>query len=463
MNLQVKGKRNKIYAERGNHRMMDSWRKGLLFQCFGLFILILWACSSWAVEELPPAGKPLTLDQCTAIALKYHPSLQASQATVEASKARVEQALSAYYPQVNFNSSYNTSTSNFTAVGGQVRGAGHSWTFIDIYSSGLYLNQNIYDFGRTSSTVKVNRENVKASEEDLAVRKQTVVLNVKQAYFGVLQTLRLIHVAEETVSQMKQHLGRAQGFYQAGTRPKIDVTKAEVDLANAELGLIRAKNNYQVARVNLNNAMGLRESLTFAIEDSLDFKPVEIRLEEILELSYAQRPEILQLKARQRSQEANVKLAQASYYPTLSGTASYLYRGPEPNDLYWDWTIGATLSIPLFSGFSSPNQVAEARANLRNLQAQQEDLKLNIRLEAEQAFLGLKEADERIRVAEKAVAQAKENFDLATGRYQVGVGSPLEVTDAEVALANARANHIQALYDYKVAEARIEKAMGKIR
>jgi len=405
----------------------------------------------------------LTIDQCTAIALKYHPSLRANQATVEASKARVEQALASYYPQVNATGSYSTSTNNFTAVGGRVATTANSWTFFDLYSAGLSLSQNIYDFGRTSNSVRINRENVKANEEDLNTTKQTVVLNVKQAYFGVLQTLRLIKVAEDTVNQMKQHLQQARGFYEAGTRPKIDVTKAEVDLANAELALIRAKNNYQVARVTLNNALGLRESLAFAIEDILDFKPMEISLEEILKLSYAQRPELLQLKARRRSQEATIKLAQSSYYPTLSGTANYLHRGTEPSDMYWDLSLAAILSVPIFSGFSSPNQVAEARANLRNLQAQEENLKLNIRLEGEQAFLSLKEADERIRVAEKGVAQAQENFELARGRYQVGVGQPLEVTDAEVLLANARANHIQALYDYKVAEARIEKAMGKIR
>jgi len=442
---------------------MHQWRKGGLGHFLSLFILFLLASPASAEEELPPEGKPLTLEQCTGIALKYHPSLRANQATVEASKARVEQALANYYPQVNATGSYSTSTNNFTAVGGRVATTAYSWTFFDLYSAGLSLSQNIYDFGRTSNSVRINRENVKANEEDLNTTKQTVVLNVKQAYFGVLQTLRLIKVAEETVNQMKQHLERARGFYQAGTRPKIDVTKAEVDLANAELGLIRTKNNYQVARVNLNNAMGLREDLTFAIEDILDFKPVEITLEEILKSSYIQRPEMLQLKARQRSQEANIRLAQSSYYPTLSGAASYLYRGTDPGDLYWDWTVGATLSIPLFSGFSSPNQVAEARANLKNLQAQEENLKLNIRLEGEQAFLSLKEAEERIRVAEKGVAQAQENFELATGRYQVGVGQPLEVTDAEVLLANARANHIQALYDYKVAEARIEKAMGKVR
>ena len=90
----------------------------------------------------------------------------------------------------------------------------------------------------------------------------------------------------------------------------------------------------------------------------------------------------------------------------------------------WDWSFGVTLSVPIFSGFSTPNQVAEAKANLRNLEAQEETLRLNIRLEAEQAYLSLKEAMERITVTEKTVDQAKENYDLASGRYQVGVGRP---------------------------------------
>ncbi len=444
--------------------MMYPWRKAVLFYCLSLLIFFL-ACSASAEEELPQPGKPLTLAQCTALALKYHPSLQASQASVLASKARVEEALASYYPQVNAIGNYNNATANFIFLGGTnfSGGVGEKWTFYDSYSAGLSLNQIIYDFGRTSNTVKINRENTRASEQDFVTTKQNVVLNVKQSYYGVLQTLRLIQVAEDTVKQMQDHLAQAQGFYQAGTHPKIDVTKAEVDLANAQLALIQVRNNYQVAQVTLNNALGLRQDLSFAIEDILGIKQLEITIEEILKTAYEQRPEILKLKAQERAQEATIKFAQAGYFPILSGVANYQYRGTGPAPMYWDFSFGATMTVPLFAGFISPSQVSEARANLMNLQAQEEGARQNIRLEADQAYLSLKLANEQVGVTVKQVTQAKENFDLATGRYQVGVGSPLEVTDAEVLLANAKANYITALYNYKVAEAKIEKAMGLVK
>ena len=443
--------------------MKPSGQKWVLWFCF--LLIAAFPGAAPAQEGLPPKGKPLNLEQCVELALKYQPLLQASQASIAAQKARVEQALAAYYPQINFNSTYNTSTTNFSTVGGgAIRSGGNSWSFTDIVSLGPSLNQLIYDFGRTANTVKINRETRSASEQDLQTTIQTVVLNVKQTYYGVLQTLALIKVAEDTLDQNQKRLEQAKGFYEAGTRPKIDVTNAEVNLANVQLSLIRARNNYQVARANLNNAMGLREDLNFAIEESLEFKPKGVALEEILQSAYGRRPEILQIKARQRSQEASVELARSSYYPTLSGNASNLYRTDRPpRDFDWDWSFGVVLTVPIFSGYSTPAQIAEAKANLKNLEAQEETLRQNIRLEAEQAYLSRKEAVERITVTEKTLDQAKENYDLASGRYQVGVGQPLEITDAEVLLANARANHIQALYDFKVAEARIDRAMGLSR
>lgn len=446
---------------KGEDRMKKMRIRGVVV--WGMNLIFLLFCSTWGLAEevLPPPGKPLTLKDCIAIALKYHPSLAANQATVEAQKARVEQALSAYYPQVSFNTSYNANTFNFVGLGGAVRQYTYNWSFVDVFSTGPTLNQTIYDFGRTSNTVRINRENVRASQEDFITAKQTVILNVETAYYSVLQAQYLIDVAQDVVNQTKQHLDQAQGFYQAGTRPKIDVTKAEVDVANAQLALIQARNNFASARVTLNNAMGLRQDLNFAVEKDIEVKPKVTPLEEILQSAYSNRPELLQLKAKQRSQEATIKLAQAGYYPILSGNAQYLVRGFHmPNETTWDMFMGATLTIPIFNGYITPNQIAEARANLRNLQAQEESTRQNIRLEAEQAYLSLKLAIEQIEVTRKSVEQAKENYDLASGRYQVGVGSPLEITDAEVQLANARALNIQAIYGFKTAEARIEKAMG---
>jgi outer membrane protein TolC len=439
-------------------------KRGLAWGFLNSLIFLLLVCSGVASAQevsLPQPGQPLSLNDCVALALRFNPALRSNLATVEAQKARVEQALAAYYPQVNLNTSYNWNTFNYVSLGGAVRTYTYNWTFLDVFAVGPALNLTIYDFGRTSNSVNINRENVKASEQDLVTTRQTVILNVQQAYFGVLQGQRLVEVAKEIVTQTQQHLDQAQGFYQAGTRPKIDVTKAEVDLANAQLALIQANNNFAVAQVTLNNAIGLTQSLTFPVEDTLGFAPREYQLEDIVKTAYDQRPEILQIKAKQRSQEAAVNLARSSYYPILSGNAQYLMRGSHmPNDMTWDMFFGATLSIPIFSGFSSPNQVAEQQANLRNLISQEEALKLNIRLEAEQAYLSQKQAAEQVRVTEKAVGHAQENYELASGRYQVGVGSPLEITDAEIQLATAKANNIQALYNYKVAEAKIERAMG---
>lgn len=124
------------------------------------------------------------------------------------------------------------------------------------------------------------------------------------------------------------------------------------------------------------------------------------------------------------------------------------------------WNAGVALSIPIFSGFLTKYQVSEAKANLNILLANEEALRQNVLLEVQQTYLNLTEAEERIVTAEITVRQARENHEIATGRYAAGVGNPIEVTDAEVALSNAKASQIQALYDYKIAAASIEKAMG---
>lgn len=456
------------FRGKGAKGMIRFWIKwfillALLFRSFGF------PGSAMSEELLHQPGEPVTLQEVKAIALKFHPALRASLELIIAAKAVVEQSLQTYYPNLNFNNTVNAYTTNFTSssspttITGVTSGSRYTWTFNHVYSSGLNFSQTIWDFGRTYHTVEQNQKNVKANEEGLAIARLNVLLTVEQAYYTVLQTQRLIAVAQETVNQAKHHLVQAQGFFDAGRSPKIDVTKAKVDLVNAELNLIQARSNYEVAQVSLNNAMGLRRDLTFTIEDNLAYVPHPITVEEILQAAYANRPEIRQLKAQQAAQEAAIKVAQAANYPILSANASFLNRSVGLDQrFYWDAFAGASFSIPLFNGFLAPNTVAQYRAMLRSLQAQEENTKLGIELEAEQDFLSLRVAEEQIQATQIAVGEAEENFVLATGRYQVGVGSPLEISDAEVLLANARGSYINALYNFKVAEAKIKKAMGLI-
>jgi outer membrane protein TolC len=214
-----------------------------------------------------------------------------------------------------------------------------------------------------------------------------------------------------------------------------------------------------VALASLNNALGIPDAAEYVIEDNLSFQKYTITYDEALEKAYKNRPDLTALIARKAAAEKAVTLAEKGYYPFLTGNAAYARAG-ESFPLNNGWSVGATLSFPIFSGFLTKNQVEEARANLNTIKANEESLRQNILLEVKQAYLGLAEAEERIANAELTVRQATENLEIANGRYAAGVGNPIEVTDAEVSLSNAKTEHIGALYDYRVSRASIEKAIG---
>ncbi len=193
---------------------------------------------------------------------------------------------------------------------------------------------------------------------------------------------------------------------------------------------------------------------------NLPFQSEKIDLEEAARKAYDRRPDLKAIAAKRKSLEQSIELARKSYYPSVSGTASYGWGGSDfPLDQ--GWSVGAQLNVPLFNGFLTKYQVEEARANLDVLAANEALLRQTIYQDVKQAWLNLDEAADRIVTAELSVRQATENLDLANGRYASGVGSPIEVTDALVAVSNAKTAHISALYDYRLAQASLEKATGE--
>ena len=428
-------------------------RRSLLL-VLSLCILTLLSQEVRAADEIT-SGETLELSRCIAIALKNHPSLLSATGSFDASRSRVYQARSGYYPQVSASSAYSR-----THPPGVVSGSGGTGKgAFDEYQGSVNLNQTLFDFGKTSTQVEVNSLDADASKADLEDVTSQVVLGVRQAYYGILQAKQSREANAETVAQFEQHLEQARRFYEVGIRAKIDVTTAEVDLSQAKLNLLKAQNGERIARITLNNAMGMPDAPAYEVKEDLGYQDYPIDLETALKRGYEMRPDYAAVKARREAAERSIDLAYTGYYPVLSGNALYGWTGQD-FPLEKEWSFGASLSFPLFSGFLTRYQVEEARGNLEVLKGDEALVRQNVRFDVEQAFYNLNDTREGIVLAKLSVEQAKENRELAQGRYATGVGNTIEVTDALVTEINAKTSYINALFAYRLAIANLEKAMG---
>lgn len=421
-----------------------------------------------AAEE--GAGR-LSLQKAMEIALKEHPSLKQSREKVTAAKYQIGSARAAYLPQVTYT--YNAYWGNaFPATSGAVSGGppglgsslGGATT--DFYVNRFSLSQLIYDFGKTPGQINQSRATFHQTEEDYAGNRQQVVLDARTAYFGYLAAQRARKVTEETVRQNQELVKQAQGFYQVGLKAKIDVTKAEANLYNAEADLIKAKNAVDLAKVTLMTAMGLQTFPYAGVEDVMEVTPKPQSLAELKAQALNRRPEIVRNRYQQDFDKAAIRVARAGWFPTVSSLAAYGWSAPDSpfGSTAFDnksWWVGAGVTLPLFDGLLTYNNVRTANANSRATLADAELLSQNINKEVEQRYLDLTAAWELIRATKKALEAARENYRLAQGRYQVGVGSIIEVTDAQVQFFQADLKFVRALYDYRVAEAQLDKAIGK--
>ncbi len=411
-----------------------------------LTLLVLIAARSYAVEIL-------TLDEAVATAIENHPQIAEARENLLGAEARTVQALANYYPQISFVADWSRGET-FVAAQESIR-------LLETNTAGLYLKQTIYDFGRTSGTVAATRGNREAAEKALTITRQDLTLRVRNAYYLLLATEKQVIAVKETVKSRQEIFRQAQEFYSQGIRAKVDVARSEATLFAAKTSLIRAENNREIARLELANAMGIASiGERSLVEPSSVLLPLP---EKSLSQQHAQhnRAELQQFAALRTAASGNLKSAKSSFLPILSGVASagYAERDFPPQGNVWG--VGLNLTMPLFSGFSSIQQVREAIANINSIEARQNNLKLQISKEVESAWLGGNEAAARIVSSQKEVAAANESKSLAEGRYLEGVGSIIEVTDAQSQALDARTANIQATYDYYIALARLDRAVGK--
>jgi outer membrane protein len=410
------------------------------------------------------AGTRLTLRECVDTALKNQPSIRAAQWHVNAGSGRETQAASPYFPQVSASTGYSENH----ALGGAF---GESVT--KSYTTTLSVNQLLYDFGKTGNALDAARWGTRSSQQDLERIVQEAVLNVKQAYFALLQAKQLVLVEQKTVEQSESHLKQAQAFFRAGSKPRFDVTRAEVDVNTARLGLINANNSVRVRTIALNNAMGIDPGTATDIDDAFPPAAEVPSLEKAQADSLKDRPELMKTEADIEAAKARVRTEESNYFPTLSANGAYNWAsgtqdlGQLPNgiplqgNVQNSWNAGVMLSVPLFQGGLTRGRVSEARADLIALEIQRDAANQSILLDVNQAYADMDGAKLRIDVMESSLQKARENLELAQGRYEAGIGPYIEVTDAQLSAVHAETDHIQAQYDYQLSVARLLKAMGR--
>jgi TolC family type I secretion outer membrane protein len=403
------------------------------------------------------AQDSLTIDQCIEIALKNNPQIKIAESNIQLSSANLKSSRSSIFPQVSLQSGWTKNGGNFF-VGPTSREANYQ-----NYSYGFNAQMLIFDFGKTYSRISAASDLNDASETDFVNAKQNLILDTYIAYFSYLAAQRIYKVSSQEVLQAKDHLNQAKAFYEVGRSPRFDVLKAQTDLENANVNLLNAENNIRISELQLENVLNTKLE-TFKLHDILEIKRDSIDENSAIATAINERPELISSKYRVDANKSLVASAWSANLPSINATGGYLWRSYDIDQRFLNsWNIGLNLVLPLFQGFAIDAGVEQAKANLSNSEAENDLTLQNVKLDVQQQFSNLQLAQSKITATKSLVNQSEETLKLAEGRYSQGVGSPIEITDARVALFNAQASYIQTLYDYQVAYVRLQKAMGVLQ
>ena len=408
--------------------------------------------------QLSWADQPLNLAEAAVTALKNHPDVKVAQGVLDQAQAAIRTASAPFYPRLTGGVGFSYSEAQSVGVAGQnvVRAGG-----VRNYSVSISATQTLTDFGRTLAAVDAADQSKLSAEWQKTDTVQQLLLNVAVNYFTVLRTQQDVKINEDNVRNAEVQVGRAQGFFQAGSRAKIEVIRAESDLAQAKVGLIAAQNNKLKAEAAFVNSLGLQEMVDYQLQDSSLTAPGWTR-EEAIGKAKEKHPTLQAAFARLKSAEARLRNAEAAYFPSLNARYSYAWGDqvflPQP----YNWNVGVSLEVPLWNEPLLSAGVQSAEAARVQAEGAQEQVALQVMQGAVEAWLTLQESRSRLEAANLALAANEEAYRLASERYQVGVGSSLEVSDAQRLLVLARSQAVQARFDLQLAIARLYRTGGDL-
>ena len=405
------------------------------------FVLLL---STSAFAQTDP-NQNLTLADAESIAIQNHPRLQIAKGLASVAEAQVTQARSANYPMI-----FGSLTGALAERDSRIGAGGLSNPIIyNRYANGVTIDQLVTDFGRTSNLVKSSNLHAEAQQENIITSRADVLLQVDQAYFAVLRAQAVLTVATQTVQERQLIVDQITELEKNKIKSGLDLSFATVSLQQGQLLLIQAKNDLQASFADLSTALGYSEQRTFRLaEEPLPPAPPS-DVSELTQQALKNRPELISQRSEAQSAQTFSDAQRDLWFPTVSAyaTAGLIPAGQDPLTSRY-LAAGININIPIFNGFLFSSLSKEARSRARVEELHLRDLQDSILRDVVTAWLGANSAYQRLTVTDQLLIQANKALDLAQSRYQLGLSSIVELSQAQLNQTQAKIDQASAKYDY---------------
>jgi outer membrane protein TolC len=438
-----------------------------------------------AILALPlplPAGTPshgvhpLSLRESIAAALDHTLTIRLVEREVQTAESARDRAFAEFLPTLSTFLDYTRKSEApdvelppalFTALGLPPPNSPLRATLggQDVSSLKLTLQQPLFAGLSITNTYRRAGATLDIARSRLRTAQHTLAFDVVRAYLAVLRAQKGEDLSVQQVKALETQAAQAQAFFEGGALPKNDALKAEVELANARQNLIHAQNQVELAKATFNYTLGRDLDDPVLLEELLEIQPLgPIERRGAVQTAWERRPELQEGVQAVEAARLGVEVAKGQRLPQLSAIGAYTVDlvGGNPSASADRWEVGGVLQWKPFQGGRVRAQVLEARIGRERAADALEQQRERVALEVKEAILTLMEAQLKIRVAEKAIQQAEENFRISLERYGAKITTSTEVVDAEALLTQARTNYFNAIYDHQLASFALRKATGVI-
>lgn len=427
-----------------------------------------------------PTTSPLTLAQVVDRTLCRNPRSREAWANARVQAAQVGVARAAYLPTLNANAglkrtwssgrssglggSFGDSDTDTESVRSGFGSSGGSNSYNQI-SAGASLSYLLYDFGARDAALENARQLFEAANATQDRVVQELFFSAIQSYYQVNAAQAALESASEAERSSQSSLDAATARYRVGVATPADRLQAQTAHSQAMLDRIRAEGTLKTARGTLANLMGMDAQRNYALQAAPEAPATEsfqANVDELIAEARKRRPDLAAAEAQVSAAQADIKAARAANMPKISVGTDLSYLDRESSSPIRSGSIGLNVTVPLFTGFANTYRIRSAAEQVEARKAARDQIALQIALDVWQAYQSLQTETQSVQTSSDLVTSAVQNADVALGRYKAGVGNIIDVITAQSALATARAQRIQARFNWDIARASLAYAMGQL-